>query len=315
MDNPTTENQSDSTAIKRFSFSSSIFTLQPVTTTSDQSSQPTATTCTSPSAATPRNSHLLTPGPANLVDAAVAPSILDGKEPTGDVGQLLDSIGSMAEPQLKQSSQLDSTLLSRLPRELRDKIWREAVLEDIEIPTNVAHYETKDGEHRHRLQLEHALMLACKQTRHEVTEIYYLENTFRITNDLFEARAIRALNRALHPWADKMTKLEISHEYAINEHATAEIDFTVSTSQGRIVIEPLTFSVNRGNVRPILSSSSPGMCFCSAFRLASAHGDGNVFSWVQEYVDFVATKEPVAKERVTCIYAPYCWTCAGRIIV
>lgn len=305
------EQPSDSNVPPGLSTSDGVFTLQPGIALSDQNCQLTAATCTSLSAATPRTSRLLRHGSANLIDAAIAPTVPDINEPTYSTANVDQSpeltkpiIGSLA----KQSSQLDLTLLSRLPRELRDQIWREAVVEDIEIPINVAEYNTKDGEHRHRLQLEPALMLVCKQTRHEAADIYYLENTFSIADDLFEERAIRELNRALRPWADRMTKLEISHDFVREEGFTAEIEFSVSAPEGRILFEPMTFltrvSFERERTACVIANSR--MCYCKALQLALEHGSGNVLDWTQKYVSLILQSQRTCDDGL-----PWCWSCAG----
>jgi hypothetical protein len=288
------------------------FFYQPDGVLSDRFSQLTTAASISISAATPRTSHLLPHEPADSMDAAFAPAISKANEIpcfTTNSSQLPACTRGLFESSTKQSSQLDSPLLSKLPRELRDKIYREAVLEDIEIPIHVARYESSDGEHRRRLELEHALLLVCKQTRHEVADIYYLENTFCITNDLFENRAIRQLNWALRPWAEKITKLEISHEFAVCG-SIAEIDFSVSASQGRIIIEPRSSIISDPRILPHASYSMTNRtCYCKASGLAVECGSGNVLNWAQEYVDLVAQSE--AEEHGV----PYCWDCAGHVIV
>jgi hypothetical protein len=252
---------------------------------------------------------------ASLDDAAAAPFTSSASESSFsgvgvelEVGRLPESTASLTESSTKQSSQLDSLLLSKLPRELRDKIYREAVLEDIEIPIHVAHYMSKDCEQCSRLELEPALMLVCKQTRQEVAEIYYLENTFRITNDLFEPRAIAQLSSALDPWADKIKELEISHEFWVNTFGTVEMDLSVSVSQGWITIEPLTHSIHSLNksTRVFAASTTNRLCYCEALILAVERSGDNVLNWAQKYVSMMVKRKVGARR-----YGMYCWTCAG----
>jgi hypothetical protein len=284
---------------------------------SDQSSQLTAATTTSLAAATPRTSRLFSHQSAFSTEATFAPNgpKINGlpcftTSFTTNFDQFPVPTENAVLPYTHQSSQLDSLLLSKLPRELRDKIYREAVLEDIEIPVHVAHYDAKDGEHRHRLQLEHALMLVCKQTRHEVADIYLLENTFRVTNDLFEPRAIAQLNRALRPWAARTKRLEISHEWIRDQFATADIDFSISVSRDRILVNPQTFVpyVMYEDKRMVRHPTVGKMCYCGILRLAAWHRDDNVVSWVQKYVDVVKRSQSEWRPNVL-----YCWTCAGFI--
>lgn len=221
-------------------------------------------------------------------------------------------------PCAKQSPQLESPLLSKLPRELRDQIWREIVVEDLEIPIHVAHYETKEGEHRRRLQIEHNLQLVCKQTRDEVSDIYYHENTFRITDDLFSERAVRELHRFLRPWAAKMTQLEISHEFVRSEGNTADINFAVELSEGKIAIKPHTFTAHLSTLRGdqtgrmAWQSTFKEMCYCKILKIAWDHdGDGGtVLDWLKRYVDMIVLNQAESK-----YYVPYCWTCACNVII
>ena len=90
-----------------------------------------------------------------MMEAAMTPIILDDDEKlltyTADIKQFADTTDCIMQPLTTQSSQLDSTLLGNLPRELRDQIYREAVVEDNDIPIHVSYYETKDGERCRRL--------------------------------------------------------------------------------------------------------------------------------------------------------------------
>jgi hypothetical protein len=207
-------------------------------------------------------------------------------------------------------------LLSKLPRELRDKIYRDAVVEDKEIPIRVLRYE-RDGVQRRRLHLQHPLMRVCKQTRQEVADIDHLENTFRITNDLFDERAIRELIRHFTPWADKLKKLGISHNFPRRDGDPAKINFSISASQGRIVVEPESFSAQEMiwamdiglGTTTLATTTFKNMCFCKIHKLALENDCRGVLSWMQEYVGLVL------KEQTQHSTLPHCWTCAGRIII
>jgi hypothetical protein len=208
-------------------------------------------------------------------------------------------------------------LLSKLPRELRDKIYQDTVVKDKEIPIGVTRYETEGGEQRRRLQIEHPLMRACKQTREEVSDIYYLENTFRVTDDLFDERATIELIRHFIPWAGRLKKLGISHSFARRDVDPAKINFSISASQDRIVVEPESFSaqemiwamdIGMGTTTLALTTFK-NMCFCKIYKLVLENDCRDVLSWLQEYVALVLKSQA---ERGT---VPHCWTCAGRIII
>jgi hypothetical protein len=299
------------------------YTVRSVVTLNSHYSNSTSTS-TSLSTVTPRIYRLLPHESASLTNAKTVPNTTGDTKLitcTGDVKQFSDIKENVIQPPSKHSPQLDSMLLSRLPRELRDKIYREAVLEDKEIPISVARYETKDGERRGCLQIEHALMHVCKQTRQEVADIYYLENVFFVNDGSFEERAIEKLSRLLAPWVERVKKVKISHTIVRSESNATEINFFVSASQGRIYIEPMASSLllyrmdvnqKRGTVtRTTHSSTLPGTkCFCKARRLACGHESGGVFSWVQAYVDLVMQSQAVTGPK-----EPYCWNCAGYIVV
>ena len=161
---------------------------------------------------------------------------------TADVKQFTEWAECIKHVHKTQSSQLDSMLLSKLPRELRDKIYRYAVIEDNDIPVHVTRCKTEDGERRRRLEIGHALMRVSKQTRQEVADIYYLENKFRITNDLLEKRAIRELSRLLTPWGERMTKLGVTHELVRGKDDLVKSKFSISARKGRVFLEPEGFS-------------------------------------------------------------------------
>lgn len=291
---------------------------------SNEISHPKMATCTSLSAATPRSSHLLPREPTSLMDTAIAPiTTCDNKllNYTADVQQGPDITECSTQPPTKQSAQLDSMLLTRLPRELRDKIYREAVLEDNEVPIHVTRFQTEDGEHRRCLQIEHPLMRACKQTRQEVSNIYYLENTFRITGDLIEKRAMRKLNRLLTPWAERMKELRVSHDFSRGGGCSATINFSVSATQGLTLVKPETCSLhlpviivnptdNNRDALGIMKSTSSKTCFCKIFNLTLQGDRRDILSWMQEYVDFIVLQTQTEQKSL-----PYCWNCSGDIII
>jgi hypothetical protein len=310
---------SDKTLLPAYRFTGNAFIWQPDAGVSDQTAHPTTATSTPPSAATPRTGRLLPHTSANVMEAANVHNTLKATELllyTADVKQCPEIMDCIVQPPAKQSSQLDSLLLSKLPRELRDKIYREAVVEKNEIPIRVLHYE-RDGVQRRYLSFQHPLMRVCKQTRQEVADIDHLENTFRITNDMFDKRAIKALARHFAPWAGKVKKLGISHDFAQRDGDLAKINFSISASQGRIVVEPESFTVREMS---FMLHASPGstnrvtriyhnMCFCKIHSLALENGCCDVLSWVQHYVHLVLTSQA---ERNAM---PHCWTCAGRTII
>jgi len=299
--------------------SGSAFSLQSDATPSDQIAQPTMATSTSLSAATPRICQPLPHETASLMEAANVHDTLDATEPltcAADVKQFPEAVNGALQPAATQSSQLESMLLNKLPRELRDKIYREAVVEDNDILIYVTRYDTKDGEHRRRLEIGHTLLGACKQTRQEVADIYYLENTFLITEDLVGKRAIRELSRLLTPWAERMTKLGVSQKLVRGTEDFAKIKFSISTSQGHIFVKPESFSAQEMSLMLDIGSGTMDhtkltfskMCFCKIFMLALEHDGRNVISWMEGYVDLVLQSFTEIKRL------PHCWTCAGHII-
>lgn len=298
--------------------------MQSEATLSDQTAHPAMATSTSLSAATPRTCHLLPHDSASLNDVSAVSNGLDGTKLitcAADITHFSETMEWVLQPAATQSSQLNSMLLSKLPCELRDKIYRDAVVEDKDIPIAVTRYETEDGEQRRRLQIGHPLMRACKQTREEVSDMYYLENTFRVTDDLFEKQAIRELRRLLKPYAGKFTKLGVSHTFR-GGFGVAKINFSISAFQGRIVVEPESSSVqtstsvsNPGeDETPRMTTTSDRVCFCKIFQLALKHDGRDVVSWMRKYVDIVHRSK--STDRFKPLFGiVHSWTCAGRNVI
>ena len=287
---------------------------------SDQTAQSTMAPSTSLSIATPRICQPLPHEPARLMEATNVRNTLEDANLityTADVKQFSDAVEGISQPATTHGSQLDSMLLSKLPRELRDKIYRDAVVENKDVPIHVTRYETEDGERRRRLQIGCALMRVCKQTRLEVADIYYLENTFRITEDLIEKRAVRELSKLLTPWAQRITKLGVSQKLVRGIDDFAKINFSIFTSQGHIFVKPESFSAQEMSLMIDLGSGTMDhtkltfsrMCFCKIFMLTLEHDGRSVLSWMEGYVDLVLQSLTELKRL------PHCWTCAGHIIL
>lgn len=225
--------------------------------------------------------------------------------------------------------QSDSLLFSKLPGELRNRIWRLAVLDDTAIPLHVAHYKNRDGEYCSCVQIQHALMQVCKQAHHEVTDIYYLENTFRITQDFFYGRAMEVLVLAMKPWAAEMTRLEVTHDLMRDSLRPARrtmsvaMDLTVLSDEGRITVVPPLVDVEQGrgmqedladlvtlfSLGPSTSPAPPQkLCCCKIFALADKCAGRTLLEWVQQYVKLVRDSKPKVGE---CGFIPHCWGCAG----
>ena len=250
--------------------------------------------------------------------AANMHNTLDTTEPltyTADVKQFTENAECIKHAHKMQSSQLDSMLLSKLPRELRDKIYRYAVTEDNDISVHVIRCKTEGTKRRRRLEIGHALMRVSKQTRQEVADIYYLENKFRITNDLLEKRAIRELSRLLTPWGERMTKLGVTHELVRGKDDLVKSKFSISAHKGRVFLEPEGFSerevesliVSHFDPKDYAAVGCSKACFCKTLKLTFESRD--VLSWMEGYVDLVLQSLAEPKPQ------PYCWTCAGRIII
>ena len=294
------------------------FILQSDATPSDQTAQPTIATSRSLSAATPRTSRVVSHKSACLMEGAdVHNTLKDTKllTYTADIERSPKVMSCAAQPSKKQSSQLDSMLLTKLPRELRDKIYREAVVEVNDILIRVTRCKTEDGERRRRLQIGHALMSVSKQTRLEVADFYSLENKFRITEDLLEKRAIGELSRLLTPWGERMTKLGVSQELVPGRDDFVKIKFSISASQGRVFLEPEGFKAHEVDLlvdsyqatRDYEAVSCSKMCFCKILLLTVE--SRNILSWMEGYVDLVL--QSLAQPKTL----PHCWTCAGRIMI
>ena len=294
------------------------FVLQSGATLSDQTALPTMATSTSLSAATPPTSRLARHKSASLMEGVDVHNTLDTTKPliyTADVKQFTENAKCIKYAHKTQSSQLDSMLFSKLPRELRDKIYRYAVVEDNDITIHVTRFKTKDGKRHRHLPIGHALLRVCKQTRQEVGDIYYLENKIRITGDLLEKRAIRELSRLLTPWGERMTKLGVTHELVRGRDSLMKTKFSISAHKGRVFLEPEGFSDHEVNSlidshfdpKEFAAVSCSKMCFCKTSKLTLESRD--VLSWMEGYVDLVLQSLTEPKSL------PHCWACAGRIFI
>jgi hypothetical protein len=103
----------------------------------------------------------------------------------------------------------------------------------------------------------------------------------------------------------------------------AKINFSISTSQGRITVEPESSSVHQSTYEfriggaTAVTKTFTDICFCKMFKLARGHDGHDVLSWMQKYVDLAL--DPESHTRQTdysfLLDLPHCWTCAGRNVI
>lgn len=266
-----------------------------------------------------------TTAPASI--PAMASSVITAAKPNS----IFMPPAKTTQDNFMHNSQSDSLLFSKLPGELRNRIWRLSVLEDTAISVHVAHYKNKDGEPRSCIQIEHTLLQVCKQARHEVTDIYYLENTFRITQDFFHGRAMEVLACAMKPRAAKMTKLEVAHElkyttttrFASSRNMLVAINLTIQRSEGSTTLsQPLVDITDASEANaemdalvssvPMFAPPPPPMlCCCKMFFLAAECTGETLVEWMQRYVKLVVD----ATGMMGCGYVPHCWGCGGLALL
>lgn len=257
-----------------------------------------------------------------------------------------DNTSPTPEPSETQpfAPQPDSPFFNKLPGELRNRIYRLVLLDDGDIPIHVEelsdnHQETGEavdqvtpqiGSHSStlRLKLGHPLLQVCRQSRHEASDIYYLENTFEVTTSMFEEpRALEKLDHALRSWAAKMARLRVCHERNLTKSRIfrkigdtyMHIDFIASRHNGFLSIQERTSTTpddeeDRKSLLPSYCStfcpsydtSVHVICLCKIQVRASAQGGEDVVRFVTK------TYAQMVREIGfhDAFYIPNCWACA-----
>lgn len=260
-----------------------------------------------------------------------------------------NNTSSPPEPSETQlfAPQPDSPFFSKLPGELRNRIYRLVLIWERHIPIRVRelpedHQETEepfDGvtSHTsprlstHSLDIDDPLLQVCKQIRHEASEIYYLENTFEVTTSVFEhTRALEELGRALLPWAAKMTRLSVCHELDFfvpldqmnSGNVYMRLEFTASRHNGALSIlqrtpTPLPDNEdNKAGFTCLLPSywshheypDDPRYLMCICKIQRCATAQGD-----EDVVRFIAKTYASCMREVGLrnpSYTPHCWSCA-----
>lgn len=227
--------------------------------------------------------------------------------------------------------QPNSALLHKLPGELRNKIIRLAIVKDEgdQIPIKVEYILNKAAERSASVRIEHPLMQTCKQLRYESSDIFFLENTFCITDDLFHSgRGMHELTRQLKPWASKMSRLNVSHTLHDNDDgqhvgfhrrkSTTHIQFSLSRHADRqlhVAFERMEVVDNHVIIHMVddddAAASPPTvspLCCCNIARLAELYGRDGLPEWVKKY------SSTIKKSKVRCKLS-YCWECGLRPMV
>ena len=122
--------------------------------------------------------------------------------------------------------------------------------------------------------------------------------------------------------------MSVSHKYVPRKYKYSiapckddftEIEFSISVSQGRLLVEPGTFSARRSLLRwdPEnwttawdSTTTYENMCFCKVVSLATENRSVNVVGWVKDYVNVVLQSGVVLRND-----PPHCWQCAGHMVI
>lgn len=254
-----------------------------------------------------------------------------------------DNTSPTPEPSETQllAPQPDSPFFNKFPGELRNRIYRLVLLDNGDIPIHAEelgdnHQETGEALNQvtsqirshpstHRLKLGHPLLQVCKQTGHEASEIYYLENTFEVTSSVFaEPQALEKLDHALRPWAAKMTALGVCHERSLTKSSNDQgsgdrymhVEFIASRYNGFLFIQEDTPTTPDGPVAVFSSHPSYwgycvspqkcAICLCKVQRCASEQGSEDVVRFVTKTYAQMVRKIGYHET----FYIPNCWTCA-----
>lgn len=221
---------------------------------------------------------------------------------------------SAETPSLTFAPQPNCMLFQKLPGELRNEIIRLAVVEESEIKPKVSRsFNALTGKSTANLEIEHPLMQTCKQLRQESAEIYFLENTFHLTNgDFFtlgsckqgkaNERAMQALVNAFGPFASKIRRLNVSHatsyDTAVHDSVEercdrAEVHVSICRAAEGVYLE-----------KACAHDADTHLCCCSIIRYGVVNGAAteSIFEFAQGIVammDQVTGKNP----------QPHCWSC------
>lgn len=246
-----------------------------------------------------------------------------------------DNTSPTPEPSETQlfAPQPDSPFFIKFPGELRNRIYRLALLDDDDIAIHVAlnndHQETQEAvtgvtspvssrTSIYYLNLGHPLLQVCKQIRHEASDIYYMENTFEVTTCVFETpRALEKLGLALRPWAAKIATLSVTHHM----HAAfgtfqrrLHMLFKISRRHDRLVIwgeESLYWPGPAWYVQEPATIPEPvavaDVCTCKLDHLASENATGDVVQFLQRYAATIPKALAEATKQNTFISR--CWAC------
>jgi hypothetical protein len=209
-------------------------------------------------------------------------------------------------------------LLNKLPGELRNEIIRLAVVEDEEIKPKVSRsYDDTTSYGTAKLELDHALMRTCKQLRQESAEIYFLENTFRLTDDFFtldiceqqhkaNERAIQALDHAFGPWASKIRRLGFSHAVCYDSRRFGGVQPCLIQVEVHVLVcrraqgESGVYLENARAHDAIACSQA--LCCCSVIQHAADNSPAGILEFVQ---GLVCMSDLVTGQRSLS----YCWNC------
>lgn len=195
-----------------------------------------------------------------------------------------------------------SPLFTKLPGELRNEIIRFAVVSDEDVKPEISHsLNVVTRECTAKLSIGSALMQTCKQLRHESAQIYFLENTFHLTEDFFtqppldsyeqyefNERAIGALAYSFGPWASRASRLTITHSICYDTHMygsaqrrrpRAEVRLSIgrrAQEAGGVYLEHAkAYDVNR---------TSEQLCCCRFARHATDQTSTGIFELAQGLV-------------------------------
>ena len=224
------------------------------------------------------------------------------------------------QPSEPFAQQLNSPFLTIFPGELRNEIIRLAVVEPTKVTPEITHsLNVLTGISTAKLEIEHPLMQTCKQLRQESAEIYFLENTFLLTDGFFtqpplatyekhtaNERAIEALAHAFGPWASKVRRLHLSHEVCYDtrlygnpqcRRRLADVHLTIccrAQEEQGVYLEDARGCDTAGN--------SPPLCCCGFAQYAAEHSGVGLFELAQGLVRMM---DLATGQRSL----PHCWSC------
>ena len=124
---------------------------------------------------------------------------------TTDAGSFVPTVTMLKRTRTGAASKEDTSPLLKLPGELRNRIYRYAVVSETPV------FIEADPFGCHIMPGTPPLMLTCRKLYYEIKRIYYEDNTFCFTNSALRSQAIEQFSRMCGDSAARLRSVEVYH--------------------------------------------------------------------------------------------------------